>query len=160
MVYAQHRIRPGEWDAQISLGFWDTNKSPNVGQTTKRKERKNQNCRIVDFAVPADNWIKIKESEKRDKYQDLARGLKNLWNMKVTVILIVIGTLGIILKRIGEVTGTLGNKRTSGDHPDHIIKIGLNTEKSPGDLRRLAVIQSPVRNYLLTLVWKTFKRVK
>ena len=31
-------------------------------------------------------------------------------------------------------------------------KIGQNTEKSPGDLRRLAVAQTPVRDHLLTLV--------
>ena len=28
--------------------------------------------------------IKQEESEKRDKYVDLARELRNLWNMKVT----------------------------------------------------------------------------
>ena len=37
-------------------------------------------------------------------------------------------------------TGRLRNQRTCGDHPDNsIIKISQNTEKSPGDLRRLAV---------------------
>ena len=46
---------------------------------------------------------------------------------------------------IGKGAGKLGNKRTSRDHPDFsIIKIGENTEKSPGDLRRLAVTQTPV----------------
>ena len=35
-----------------------------------------------------------------------------------------------------------------------IIKIGQNTEKSPGDLSRLAVTQTLVENYQLTLVWK------
>ena len=30
---------------------------------------------MVDFAVPADHWVKIKESEKRDKYLDLTNGL-------------------------------------------------------------------------------------
>ena len=30
-------------------------------------------CKIVDFAVPADHRIKLKECEKRDKYLDLAR---------------------------------------------------------------------------------------
>ena len=30
-------------------------------------------CKIVDFAVPADQRIKLKESEKKDKYLDLAR---------------------------------------------------------------------------------------
>ena len=50
-------------------------------------------------------------------------------------------------------TGGLGNKRTGGDYPnDSIIKIGQNTEKSPGDLRRLAGTQTPVRNHQLTLV--------
>ena len=40
-------------------------------------------------------------------------------------------------------TGRLENKRTSRDHPDYIIiKIGQNTEKSPGDLRKLAVTQN------------------
>ena len=39
------------------------------------------------------------------------------------------------------------------DHPDYsIIKISRNTEKSPGDLRRLAVTQTPVRNFQLALV--------
>ena len=32
-----------------------------------------RNCKIVDFAVPADHRIKLKEYEKRDKYLDLAR---------------------------------------------------------------------------------------
>ena len=36
----------------------------------------NETCRIVDFAVVADSRGKIKESKKRDKYQDLARDLK------------------------------------------------------------------------------------
>ena len=55
-------------------------------------------CKIVDFAVPADHRINLKESEKKDKYFDLARELKKLWNMKVTIVPIVIGALGIITK--------------------------------------------------------------
>ena len=30
IVCAQHGIRPGEWDVQTSLGFWDTNESLNL----------------------------------------------------------------------------------------------------------------------------------
>ena len=38
-------------------------------------------------------------------------------------------------KRIGTGIGGFGNKRTSRDHPNYsIVKIGQNTEKSPGDL--------------------------
>ena len=62
--------------------------------------------------------------------------------MKVKVIPITIGSL-----KIGKRTGRLGNKSTCEDHPDYsIIVIGQNTEKSPGDLRRL-VTQTQNRNH-------------
>ena len=42
--------------------------------------------------------IKLKECEKKDKYHDFARELKKLWNMKVTIISIVIGDFGTVTK--------------------------------------------------------------
>ena len=42
----------------------------------KKKKRTNRTCQIVDFAVPADYGVKLKESEKKDKYLDLVRELK------------------------------------------------------------------------------------
>ena len=90
----------------------------------------------------------MNESEKKDKFLDLARERKKLWNMKMKVIPVVIGALGKSLKE----TGGLGYTRTSGDQPNYrIIKISQNTEKSPGDLRRLAVAQTPVDEHQLTL---------
>ena len=56
-------------------------------------------------------------------------------------------------KKIGKDTGRLGNKRTIGDRPDYCInKIDQNTEKSAGDLKRLAIIQISVKDHQLTLV--------
>ena len=55
---------------------------------------KKRTCRIVDFAILADHKIKLKESEKKDKYRDLAEKK----TMKVTVIPIVIGALGTVTK--------------------------------------------------------------
>ena len=55
--------------------------------------KKKKTCKIVDFAVPADHRIKLKECEKKDKYLDLARELKKLWKMQVTIIPVVIGTV-------------------------------------------------------------------
>ena len=52
----------------------------------------------MDFAGQADKWVKLKEIKKRGKYLDLAKELIQLWNMKVTVILIVIGALGTVTK--------------------------------------------------------------
>ena len=58
----------------------------------KRKINNNNNN------VPAHHRINLKESEKKDKYLDLARELKKLWNMKVTIVPIVIGALGTVTK--------------------------------------------------------------
>ena len=45
-----------------------------------------------------DYRINLKESETKDKYLDLARELKKLWNMKVTIVPILIGALDTIPK--------------------------------------------------------------
>ena len=93
----------------------------------------------------------MKENEKKDKYLELAREWKKLWNMKVTIIPIVIGALSTINKRLVqgledlEIRGPVETIKT-------IIEIVQNTEKSPGDLRKLAVTQTPVRDHQLTLM--------
>ena len=60
--------------------------------------KKKRTCKIVDFAVPADNREKLKESEKEDMYFDLAREWKKTWNMKVTFIPVITGALGTVTK--------------------------------------------------------------
>ena len=60
--------------------------------------KKKRICKIVDFAVPAHNRINLKECGKKDKYLDIARELKRLWNMKVMIVPIVIGAFGTITK--------------------------------------------------------------
>ena len=52
----------------------------------------------MDFDVSADHRVKLREFDKRDKYLDFARELKKLWNIKVTIIPIVIGALGTVTK--------------------------------------------------------------
>ena len=83
------------------MGLWHTHKSPNLGKKTRpynNQQKKKRICKIVDFAVPADHRIRLKECEKKDKYLDLARELKKLWNMKVTIVPIVIGAFRTITK--------------------------------------------------------------
>ena len=63
---------------------------------------KNRTCEILDFAVPTDHRIKLKESEKKDKYHDLAREFKKLWNMKVIIIPFVIGAFGTVTKGLSK----------------------------------------------------------
>ena len=106
----------------------------------------------MDFAVPGNHSGKIKESEKRDTFLNLAGELSKLWYMWVTVIPIVTAGFWTVPKGlIGA--GRIRNQRTNRDHPNYIIvKIGKNTEKSPGDLRRLVIIDTPVKDHLLMMV--------
>ena len=84
------------------MELWRTHGSANLGQNTRpyNQQKKKIIWKIVDFAVPADHRIKLKENEKKDKYLDLARELKQLWNMQVTIIPIVIGAFGTETKEL------------------------------------------------------------
>ena len=107
-----------------------------------KKKKKKKICKVVDFAVPVDHRIKLKETEKKDKYLDLARELKKT------------------MEHVGDNFtncdwcfwhGRFRSWRPSGDHANHsITKNCQNTDKIPGDLRRLAVTQSPVKTISLS----------
>ena len=103
MTYSQPGIPSREWDTQTPLWFWDTKGTPNLGQTTGPREgqQEKRTYQIVDVAIPADHRVKLND-EKRDKYLDLARELKKLWNIKVTVIPFVVNVLATILRGLGK----------------------------------------------------------
>ena len=63
-----------------------------------KKERK---CKIIDFAVLGDSRIEEKVEDKTEEYQDLGRPLQKIWNVKVKIIRLVVGSLGVILKQFG-----------------------------------------------------------
>ena len=59
------------------LRFLDPNESPNPGLKNRHSVNKKKiTYHLADFAVLADHKVQMKESEKRDKYLDLARQLK------------------------------------------------------------------------------------
>ena len=109
------------WDFEIKT---DHLMSPR-GTRPNDNHKKERTCKIVDFAVLVYHWMKLKESEKRGKYLDLARELKKTmehegdddtnfncctWNNPQIV---------------AKWTGRLGKKRIRGNDSDYsIIKIG------------------------------------
>ena len=112
----------------------------------------------MDFAVPANHKVKLKENEKKDKYLDLVRELKKIVKHKSEVYTNYNLSSWLSHRRIIKETEGLGNKRMSGDHPNYCTtEISQNTEKSPGDLRRLAVAQTSVKDHRLTPMGKTLK---
>ena len=63
--------------------------------------------------------IEEKEKDKIEKYQDLRRELQKIWNAKVKIIPLVVGSLGALpkqfghrLKQIGITAGTAQVQKT------------------------------------------------
>ena len=78
--------------------------------------------------------------------------------MKVMIIQIVIGALSTVIKGLIqglkdlEIRGWVETIQTTAS-----IEISQKTEKCPGDLRRLAVTKTLVKDNQLTLMRKTLK---
>ena len=147
-------------DHKLKL-VWKTRKeSLNLDPKTRsfnnrqKKKKKKRICKIVDFAVPADHRIKLKECEKRDKYLDLARELKKTMEHEGTIIPHVICTFGTVTKGLLKGLEDL----EVGDRGETIQTTALlktaRILRGVLDLRGLAVTQSSVKYYQLTLMWK------
>ena len=62
------------------------------------------------------------------------------------------------LQGLRNKTGGIGNQRKNLGHTDHsIVKIRQNPQNSSGDLRKLAIIHTSVKDHQLLLVRKTNK---
>ena len=67
-----------QWDFDILADHLISSRRPDLIIINK----KDRTCRIVEFTVPADYIVKLKENEKKDKYLDLAWELKNCGTRK------------------------------------------------------------------------------
>ena len=80
------------WDFEIQKDHLIPARRPDLLLINKKK----RTCQLVGFAVSVDHWMKLKESEKIDKE------LKKHWNMRVKVIPIVFGALGMVYKNLED----------------------------------------------------------
>ena len=153
IVYTQTRICPKEWYTKNSLGFWDTNRSFNFSQKINNE---NLPYSGLCYSSRLHSENQRKQKKKKDKYLDLARELRKLWNTWVTMIPILVDWNGP--QRHGKLVGRRGNYRTNWNHSNNsIVEISQNVEKNPGDMREFTVTQIPVKDHQLMLVLKTHK---
>ena len=92
--------------------------------------------------------MKMKGCEKKDKYLNLTTELKKTMEHESDNYTNCDWCFWYSPQKIIKRTGGIGRRRTSGDHPNYsIIENGQNAEKSPGDLKRLAVTQTSVKDH-------------
>ena len=100
------------WDQKVNTPTALDHNKPDV-VLIDREEKK---WTVVDFAVPFDSNAARKETEKMEKYENLAAELRRMHGVRVEVVPIVVGTLGVVTKNlvgflkrlgVGDVVGGL-----------------------------------------------------
>jgi hypothetical protein len=64
------------------------------------KNKKEKTCTLIDMAIPADRNVVQKEAEKKLKCKSLGIEVQQMWNMKCTIIPVIIGATGIVMKNL------------------------------------------------------------
>ena len=78
-------------------------------------DKKAKSCVIINVAIPGDCWIREKEIEKIEKYQNLKRELNRLWSLrKIEAVPVVVEALMYINKGFIRWMDTLGIKLNVG----------------------------------------------
>ena len=91
------------WDFSIRTAHNIEARRPDIVLVDKSKK----SCHVIDVAIPEDSGAKEKEAEKVEKYQNLARELRRMWEVKTKVVPIVLGALGTVPLRLkGTLKGT------------------------------------------------------
>ena len=68
-----------------------------------------RSCAITDIAIPGDIRVCKKEKEKTERYQELNREIKRMWNIRsIKVIPVVVRALGSTSKKLKNCIKELG----------------------------------------------------
>ena len=62
------------------------------------RDNEKRTCIQIDVAISGDSNVIKKEAEKNLKYKDLTIEIERMWNVKTTVIPVLIGATGTISK--------------------------------------------------------------
>ena len=114
-------------------------------QPRRRRRRRRRNLQNSRLCCPGGPQNKTEECEKKDKHVGLARELKKQWNMKVTILSIVIGAFGTVTK---ELLKGLENLEVGGR---------VETIKTTALLRTARILRRVLKTWrgLLSLQWET-----
>jgi hypothetical protein len=67
------------------------------------KNKKEKTCALIDVAIPADRNVVQKEPEKKLKYNSLGTEIQRMWNLKCTIMPVIIVATGIVTKSLRKI---------------------------------------------------------
>jgi hypothetical protein len=63
-------------------------------------------------AIPADRSVVKKEAEKKLKYESLCVEMQRMWNLKCTIVPVIIGATGIVTRSLKKKLETIPGKHS------------------------------------------------
>ena len=75
------------------------------------KNKKDKACTLIDVAIRADRNVQ-KEAEKKLKYGSLCIAVQRMWNLKFTIIPVIIGATGIVTRSLRKHLETVPGKHS------------------------------------------------
>ena len=84
------------------------------------KNKKEKTRTLIDVAIPTDRNVVQKEAEKKLKYKSLCIEIQRMWNLKCTIVPVIIGATGIVTslkKNLETIPGKHSiDSLSGGDH--------------------------------------------
>ena len=126
--------------AVIVLKWNDENSNDGIMKTTRTLKLRPTpiiiiTCTLIDVAIPADRNVVQKDVEKKLKYKSLGIEIERMWNLKCTIISVIIGATGIVTrglkKNLQTIPGTHSIdflQKTAILGTSHILRKALQCE--------------------------------
>ena len=93
------------WDVMIQCDREIKAKKLDVVVVNKNE----RSCAIIDMAIPGDIRVGEQEKEKIERYQEIKREIKRMWNNRsINIIPVVVGALGSTSKKLKKCIEELG----------------------------------------------------
>ena len=84
------------WNQAVHTDIEVTVNRPDI--LIKNKEK--NTCTQIDVAIPAGRNSVQKDAEKKIKYNSLCIEMQRMWNLKCTVVPVIIGATGIVTRSL------------------------------------------------------------
>jgi len=69
-------------------------------------------CTLIDVAIPVDTNVVQKEAEMKLKYKSLCIEIQRMWNLKCTIVPVIIGATGIVTRNLRKNLETVPAKHS------------------------------------------------
>jgi len=111
-----HMSKPAYEEGDVTV-LWNQAVHTNTEVTANRpdmtiKNKKEKTCTLIDVAIPAERNVMEKEAEKKLKYKSLCIEMQRMWNLKCTILPVIIGATGIVTRSLRRNLKTVPGKHS------------------------------------------------